>query len=523
MGFVHRFRDTLKPIGFSISCFALISSIFVITYTLVDYRVYVKNFYSSQTQETISLREKGEATLHHLGKLLALLESRIGDARGDVKRIQRVLGSVHRLQDGQGLPEFQKVVFYKLSPPSMKITRFGELTLETNPVMNPMPRKPIFNVDAKNVVGRIGILGVEGTEEGILEIHIPLLAFWKVLGRFETIDLDPTYVENNRAIPSSVNDIFDHLKEKMPQSFWGYASTHASLYAGLFLYGTFSLLGLGFCLYSLDGYFQRNYRKKGMMLEKALGQSEEREAALKETLRIRQHETQSHQSSCQAQKKLQGDVKLKREEYANHLVHSLDILQQSFTDSFSSLSEADRATIVSLCLRQAKALSMGLWEPSHQKEDVDLSALLQRAPLIFAERIQASNIELDINIDPHLIIPLQNERVFIEVLLINAIGKAIYRVPKGGKVRVSLKKEKGTLILEIQDNGYILSGTKASLMKNAFDFFIEDTPYQQLCQDNHIVYNVSKGNGMNVTSIIFPTSPHSYETIAHSNVVPLFR
>ena len=522
----HRFRHTLKPIGFSIFCFALISSLFVIAYIVVDYQGYVKDYRTRQAQEIITIHQKAESTLEQLGKMLSLLESRIYNVQGNLSRIQKILTSIHQLQTNQSLPEFQKISFYKLTSPQMVITRYGEVPLETNKVQMeriiPKGREPIFSVGDKGLLGRMAILGFEGTVEGILEIQISLIEFWKILGTYETVGFNQAFVgstdQNQEAEP------FFHIQENIPESFWVYGLAHRSTYVGFALYLLFSLILLGLCLYSLNTYFQRSFGKKGAILEEALLESEEREKTLREELWVHQQDTQSHQTSCQRQRKLQTEIKTKRHEYGRYLVQSLDILKQSYTSPLSTLTEADRADIVNLCLRQAKPLSIGLWEPAN-KEEVDLGEIIHTIPLLFAERIQASSIMIEIDIPSEITPILRGEVVFMELLLINAIGKLIYRVPKKGKVFISLEEENGAFHLKIQDNGYPMAGTTANLVKNSFDFFMEDGTFLQVCQENGIIYKTSTGKngGMNVTHIMLPISRISQEEIINSNVVQLFR
>ena len=519
MGFTHSFRHTLKPIGFSIFCFALISSLFVIAYIFVDYQGYVKEYRTRQAQEIVSIHQKAEFTFEQLGKMLSLIESRVYASQGDVKRIQRILSSINQLQSAQNLPEIQKVSFHKLSSPQMVITRYGEVPLGTQMgTISSKGKESAFSLEHKGLVGRMAVLNFEGTAEGILELQISLAELWKFLGAYETVSFDENIGQNQEGGP------FFHLQKNTPESFWIYGVRHRSAYAGLACYLLFSLILLGLCLYSLNGYFQRSFGKKGEKLEEALLESEEREKTLREELWVHKQDAISHQTSCQLQRKLQMDIKTKRYEYGQYLVQSLDILEQSYTSPLSALTEADRVDIVNLCRRQAKPYAMGLWEPTH-KEEVDLGKIIYNIPLLFAERVDASNISVEVDIPSELIPIIQGETVFMELLLINAIGKLIYRVPKNGKVLISLREQERGFQLEIQDNGYALAETTAKLLKKSFDFIMEDGTFQQTCRENGITHKASTGKngGMNVTRIMLPISQVYQEEITNSNVVPLFR
>lgn len=174
-----------------------------------------------------------------------------------------------------------------------------------------------------------------------------------------------------------------------------------------------------------------------------------------------------------------------------YLIKSLNLLKKSYNDIEHPLIEEDRLDILDLCLRQAKPLFIGLWEPSN-KEVVDLKEIIINVPLLFAEKIHTLNITVDICIPSEMRTTIIGEPVFMEVILINAIGKIIYRVPNRGMVRVALQVEDGNFHLEIQDSGYVLTKTAAHLVTNAFNFFIEDDTFQQLCRDNGISYSTQR-------------------------------
>ena len=200
-----------------------------------------------------------------------------------------------------------------------------------------------------------------------------------------------------------------------------------------------------------------------------------------------------------------------------YLGMTLSILKNSHTNPQSPIKEADRTDILNLCLRQTRALSLGLWEPT-DKEDVDLKEIIHTIPLLFTDRIHAFSLQVEIRIPPKLMATLRGEPVFMEVILINAIGKSIYRAQKNGRVHISLWEENGCYHLEIQDNGFILTETAADLLTNACDLFIEHDAFQQLCQDNGIGYETSKTNdgSMNITRLML-SSPQG--DIANRNEV----
>jgi hypothetical protein len=261
----------------------------------------------------------------------------------------------------------------------------------------------------------------------------------------------------------------------------------------IYLLASFSLVAAG--LYLFYSYYKANKRKSS--------------------------EIELHQTACVMQRNLQGGIKRKRQEYMGYLIESLTLLKKSYADSKASLTDTDRLDILELFLRQAKPLFMGLWEPT-KREEVNLKEILLNIPLHFAEKIDALRIEVDIDIPYETSSTLKWEPVFVEVLLLNAIGKIIYRLPKRGKLIVSLRKEDGNFYLEIRDNGYVLSASSSNLINNLHDFFMRDEFFQQICRDNGIGYSTTqrKDGDMNVTYMMFPAPQ---EEIANRNMEKLLQ
>lgn len=231
-------------------------------------------------------------------------------------------------------------------------------------------------------------------------------------------------------------------------------------------------------------------------------------------------EAEIHKTSCLIQRNLQGDIKRKRQEYIGYLIESLTLLKKSFNNPELALTDTDRLDILELCLRQAKPLFMGLWDPTN-KEVVDLKEIITNIPLLFAEKLHILNITVNIDISSEMTTTILGEPVFMEVILINVIGKIIYRVPNSGKVRVVIREEDGDFHLEIQDNGYILTGSAAIVITHLHDFFITDDAFQEMCKDNDITFSTSKSkdDDMNITYLMFPAAQ---EEIANRNIEPLF-
>lgn len=107
--------------------FILSTLLFVIAFVSFEYRAYLSHYEQIQRQELSLLQGKITTSLNQLQELSRLTSKRIQASPQDLRRIQRVLGSLHHFFPGYVFPRIQKVAYHKLSAPRGSITRFGIL------------------------------------------------------------------------------------------------------------------------------------------------------------------------------------------------------------------------------------------------------------------------------------------------------------------------------------------------------------------------------------------------------------
>ena len=147
-----------------------------------------------------------------------------------------------------------------------------------------------------------------------------------------------------------------------------------------------------------------------------------------------------------------------------------------------------------------------------------MKKILEKIQMFFSDKIYKSTISLDVICPPFLF--LEGDKFLIEFILLNVVGKSIYRVPKKSSISVVASQIDDKVSLVIQDNGYSLVGTCKNLIKKSFDFLMEEDQFIQLCQENKIFYEHSEPiDSPNMTKITF----HQFsKEMAHDNVISLF-
>lgn len=198
---------------------------------------------------------------------------------------------------------------------------------------------------------------------------------------------------------------------------------------------------------------------------------------------------------------------------------SLTALQQPLQNFPISRDGVDGMGILSACLQEVTSLGEGTFYPM-KKEQIDFKAVLDSLLLLFAEKIHQLAVEVNCHIQPDLP-SFFADPLTIEALLIDAIGKPICRVPQNGVVSINLKETSGLLVLEIQDNGFAGIEAAEKLIRESFDFFMDEDVFAQACAKNGVQHQCSKTHdGLNVTRLILPTT--FPEGIKANNVVQLF-
>ena len=523
--FACNFRNILEPTLVGVFFFISLSSTFIIGYIFVDYQKYVKTYQASQIQETVAINEKIQATLGNLKALLKLTEARIhatygnsqNNSKDNSQQIQKILSSLHHLQFHQSLPDLQKASYSKLSPPQMILTRFGILPLNSKKMalekMSPTNSEPMFVFENKEIKGTATILNLQGSLEGVLEIQVEIDAFIKFLGVYKTVDLMQSFPSQKIETPISPLSIYN----KPPDSFLAYVLACKSHYVVFAAYILFVLVFNGFYLYFLYLRLQKNYRHKFETLEDALFTIGMSEKALRKELGMHQQNAHIHQISSQARKKLQANLKRRQQEQASHVSLSLKSIQQSLKNPLIQLGDIERMETLNACIAETDDLSGGVWN-SKKKEFVDFKEFLHNFHQIFAEKIHKFNITIETQIVFEAM-PFQGDPLLIEVLLINAIGKPLHRVPKDGNISISLKEIPGFLHLEVRDNGYAGAEVTEKLIRKSSGLFMTEEAFHQTCLNNGMRYRYAKANGFNVTHLMIPNPE---EEVSNSNVVQLF-
>lgn len=532
MVFAYGVRNILKPAFAGFAFLVFFTGSLILAYIFIDYHSYLKTWQTSQAREVEIVNQKAEAVFEDLQKLLSLTGARIFASyknfqktpHVDLQRIQRVLGSVYlQAQIYQTLLELQTVSYTKLSSPRLMVNRLGVMPLGSDKIglrerlhdahkrnLQESLEKPLFVFEDKVIQGTLVITNPQSFLEGVVKIQFGFDALKKVLGTYETIDLEglsPGSMTEISKIPLSIS-------RKLPDPFLVYAYISRLHYAIFSLYTLFMGLMFGFCLRLLDQRFQNKYRHKFEKLEDGLVKANASEKSLREGLGILQQDAEIHKISYQAQKAFQANLKRRQQEQANHIALSLNTVHESFRNPRIQLGNAEKMEILHLCFQRTDALSDGVLH-SVKKEKINFKEMLDSLHAIFAEKIHKSAITVQTSIASELA-PFWGDRLLIEVLLINAIGKPLHRVPKNGSVFVSLKEVPGFLQLEVQDNGYMGAENQ---IQNSLDLFITEEAFNHLCLNIGVGYQFMKVGGSNIAHIMMPVPK---EEITNNNVVKLF-
>lgn len=505
------------------------STVFVVSYIHFSYTAYLNTYQKHQLEEIDILDQKVEGILKNLKKLLKLSGVRISNileraSQHKMDAIQEILRTLPNLQDQSMYLPIQKIVFYKLSSPRRLITRLGafQLDMAKAPIeqMLAHSQKSMFSVDNQLVTGRTNILNSSSKLEGILEIVIELSEFKKLLGDYQTIEINKNVdVNQNLALLKIQSTIPFPIYVKKPDSFWSYTSKIQSEYLIFIVYLPFLLLLSCFCLRFMSRHYQKNYHHRIRTLESSLHVLEREEKTMRADFLNFQKDFEYQNISYQAYKSFQERLKNNQVIQLINVVGFLSELQ-SLKNSLSSVIGFQKFNKLDTCHKQLLTLTKGLWYPTNQ-ENINFKKIIQNVFHLFAYKIHQSNILHEISL-PHKLPQFLGDPLLFELILINLIGKSIYRVPDNGIISISLKRTPVFYRVEIKDNGYDRMLFTESLIKKSCDIFLDEDIFSHLCNENGLYIKYSKRkNGFNITTMIIPLP--SQGELPKTNVVQLFK
>ena len=506
------FKKKSNPLFLSVILLICLSSIFILSYAYVNYRGYLKSYLESQAFELKMIQKRKEEIVKDFHGLLELTIKRFQTSANDVQKIQKILNSFDFLSLNANLPSIQKFSYYKLTPTPTLITRFGVIPfpLEHYPTETHINKGIFIRFQGEKIIGKSRVLNENNELVGILEAE--LSDFKSLVGNLVTLSFDKSAFESKL-----IHEEPFSLYAKSPDSYGKFMLIHKSHYLIFILYGVLCTLLAIFSFYSIHRHFQKKYENTMTDLENSLAQKREEAEKLLQTLENQKQEHQNHQLSYQAIKTFYTQLNERQKKQALSITRSLNVVRASLDDSAVYLSDKEREELLDSCITNSQLLSnrsLGMLN----REQFNIKMSLEYIQLFFAEKLYKSNILLDISCPPTVL--FEGDRFLNEFILLNLIGKSIYRVPKNGKVFVRVSQEDGLTSFEIQDNGYSLSNVAEKLIKKSFDLLMEDQALYQLCLENGIMHEHSRStDSINITKITFSNTS---QEIFSDNVVQLF-
>ena len=150
--------------------------------------------------------------------------------------------------------------------------------------------------------------------------------------------------------------------------------------------------------------------------------------------------------------------------YAN-LLQNQDLSVEKRSEYTFLLSEAitSLTSLVANILKLNKIENQGII----QKEKFSLDEQIRYCILVFEDKIEEKNINLNINLDE---VSVKSDRALLEIVWNNLISNAIKYTPYGGNISIDLKKDKTNIIVRVTDDG---CGMSREVQKHIFDKFYQ--------------------------------------------------
>lgn len=513
MSFRPAHKRLFQPTAEVMGVFCLLSLLFIGTYLYVDYQRYISSYKITQQAELKAAQEKTNANVDNIKKLSVLTTKRIAASNGNIKRIQHILLSSYTLLPDKDFFKIQKVVYEKHSPPQHLITRFGISPLNVDrPSTDKLQGEgPSIFIDRNSVYSKTSVFNQNNQLEGILEIHVPLPHFKETLKLGATL----SFTSDSADIPLQMNPF--PIYGKLPEPFWGYFIENIGHFALFFLFVMLTALFTAISTLYARFRIKHNFQEDMESLKNELSELRKESYQTNETLLTTQKQTATHQATCQSYKIFQSNFQNRQREQLHHVLRSIDVIMRSLQDSGRALPPQDLMDILKSCLPFVERAVNGI-VVMETHEPVNVFKTLENIRSLFTEKIYKSDLTLEINCPNNL--TYWGDSLGIEFVFLNLIGKSLHRAPKSGKVDIKVVEHNEGFSIDVKGNGFQLSEKSQRQIQQAFDFFMSDASFQQLCRENGLFYEyVEERDGKHLAKIFFSRErPDSFE----SNVISLF-
>ncbi|MBY0501719.1 MAG: hypothetical protein K2P93_06940 [Alphaproteobacteria bacterium] len=487
---------------------------FVGVYVYIDYQSYLSSYKEIQQAELNAAQIKLHSNIENLKKLSILTSKRIAASHGDLKRIQNILISSYSLLPDVDYFRIEQITYNKLSKPQSRITRFGILSLKLDHTPSEAPHQngPTVAFEEEAIICKNWIFNSEGNLEGFLEIFLDPSTFKATLPMGDSLSFAVS--ETHSLHQQGPFPIYG----RTPDLFWEYFFKHRDHYAVFFLFMMLVFIAMVLTSYWLWWRVKNAYKERTQHLKSAISLSQAKLEKNKAALFTLQQQIQCQQISFQAYKKFQIGFRNHQREEAAYLLRSLDVILSFYKRAHIELPSKDLIDIVESCLKVGECLSMGA-ASKIKNEPIKILNILNNIQELFAERIYKSNIEVEINCSENLF--YDSDSCFMELMLINVIGKPLHSVPLNGSVTIKATHQKEGLHIQVKDNGFFFDKKILNQLNQSFNFFLSQEVFSKVCQDNNLRYEHYRGkNGLNVAKILFP-KPNGRSS--EGNVIPFFR
>ncbi|MBA3814306.1 MAG: HAMP domain-containing histidine kinase [Alphaproteobacteria bacterium] len=509
-------RLILTPLLLGAGLFFLTFIAFTTPYIFFEYRDYLSVYQTNQKTELKVLQKKADAIFKKVDELLQLNGTRIAASRDNLQRIQNILVSAPRLYTPQELPNIQSMSYYIFSKPYKIVSRFGVFphAKPEPPIPHVSPKESSIGFQDDSIVSKIPVFDEKQTLNGVLEIRMSFPDFKTFLGSMRTLSYTPFLSSQESLLLQKVPVA---LYEKPPDPFCEFAFNHQKRYA-IFLFYTLLVFSLFICsVFLLFWYFQRKYRGKFKGLEQCLEKAADEGEEFKERLIISEQKYKFCWKSYQCYKKIHANLNNEKREQALQICKGLDAVTQGIKGSKMLYSTAQQFELLQYCSKFARDLSEGRILQK-KVEEISFINLFEEVSALFAEKMYKSKITLEITSPDDLL--FHGDPLFTELIFMNVIGKAIYRLSRNGKVSITALDQEETIALELRDKGYPSDNESEKAFKKAVDLFISENILKKMCHENDIQYISLREKDFNITKIIIPKFPLEN---SEGNIVKLFQ
>lgn len=435
-----------------------------------NYNSYLTTYGIAQKKELVALYSKYTELKEGLNRTLIGNGIRLKGAKGDLPMIKGIVNAISHTRLKNHLLPFQKVTYYSLTQPYIRVNRFGSFPLSPSDVPSSIgKRDPIILFREGVLIGQISLF-VQEAEKELLEVQVSEADLAHYFSHLSYLELRIPAIQNNGKLN------FSYVN---PLSYRKFLLEHTHEYMAFALLAIICFLLLIMSTRATKKWALGFYADRLQALEAETIQQKETLVQLETDAEDNSSEFQALEESRRLELDFQNRIQTLICSRTVVMYSILERVKHSLEEGHTNLSPDEQYMAIDAVVQELKPLSLGAWK-SETTDPIDLTKLIQDVLDLFSYKIHTMDIQIESTFED-INETVYDDPLLFKLVMLNIIGKALFHIPTGGWMTLELTQNDDLLSLIIKDNGFENTQKMEKYINEASPLFIQEKALRALC------------------------------------------